>query len=184
MSFSGPPDAWIERNEADERPPMTHAEMCEEGMCDHAGHCDICEQPTDYPLEDGVCEVCGIEWISNRLLTWTPPEVSNLRCNLCGKTSDARTFDDAAKWIGRHECSTSGARYFGFGRRTVTRFPFSKYVHSSNSACSSGSSGGCGVSSIRFSSSVMWSPAEKCRNLQTRSVRRSAAIRRILNFCT
>ena len=74
MSYPGSPvdvpDSWIERNPDDDGPPMTNAEMCEEGYCDHAGHCDICERPTDYPLEDGVCEVCAIAWLSKRLLTF------------------------------------------------------------------------------------------------------------------
>ena len=86
------PDAWIERNPDDDgRPPMTDSEMCEEGMCDHAGHCDLCEQPTGYPLEDGVCKVCDIAWISKRLLTFKPKTESPVsQISILPSEEDAR----------------------------------------------------------------------------------------------
>jgi len=83
------PDSWIERNPDDDgRPPMTDAEMCEEGLCDHAGHCDVCEQPTAYALEDGVCRVCEIAWVSKRLLTFPTPKPSEL--SILPSEEDAR----------------------------------------------------------------------------------------------
>jgi len=73
------PDSWIERNPDDDgRPPMTDAEMCEEGVCDHAGHCDVCERPTNYPLEDGICVACSIAWLASRQLGYTPPRKRRL----------------------------------------------------------------------------------------------------------
>jgi hypothetical protein len=97
------PDAWIERNPDDDgRPPMSDAEMCEEGMCDHAGHCDLCEQPTGYPLEDGVCKVCDIAWISKRLLTFP----ITTTCRYCGEP--VRVNDG-------HPCDEWRRRKYGLG---------------------------------------------------------------------
>ena len=58
------PDSWIERNE-DEGPPMTDGEMCEEGRCDHDGHCDQCGRGVygDEAVE-GVCMACQIQLVS------------------------------------------------------------------------------------------------------------------------
>ncbi len=74
------PDAWIERHWLDE-PPSEHP--CEDGICAHVHHCDVCERPMDYESDSGCCLVCDNEWqASHQLGCWEQQS-----CIFCGQLS-------------------------------------------------------------------------------------------------